>query len=214
MDLYLDSASLADLEPLLATGLFRGVTTNPLILQRAGVRLDEVPDLVRALRTLTDEVFVQTRTAHDVDAILDDARALRALGDTIVIKIAATRDGLTAVRRLSDEGVPTLVTAVYDTSQAVLARAAGAQWIAPYLGRIQDAGRDSLAEVRRMAAALDGSGTRVLAASVRSIEVVADLAAAGVDAATVGAAVARDLFTHEATALAVAEFDAAAAALA
>ncbi|MCB2176926.1 MAG: hypothetical protein KQH57_14030 [Actinomycetales bacterium] len=213
MDLYLDSASLADLEPLLATGLFRGVTTNPLILQRAGVRLDEVPDLVRTLQTLTGEVFVQARTARDVAAILDDARALRALGDTVVVKVAATRDGLTAVRRLSDDGVPTLVTAVYDTTQAVLAQAAGARWIAPYLGRMSDAGRDSLAEARRMTAALEGSGTRVLAASVRSVEVVGDLAAAGVDAATVGVAVARDLFTHEATARAVAEFDAAVAAL-
>ncbi|MFP3713844.1 transaldolase family protein [Puerhibacterium sp. TATVAM-FAB25] len=213
MDLYLDSADIAALGPLLATGLFRGVTTNPLILQRANVRLDEVPTLVEWLLERTDgDVFVQT-TAQDADDIKREGSRLRAMSDRLVVKVPATRDGLTATRRLVDAGVPTLVTAVYGPRQAVLAAAAGAQWIAPYLGRMTEAGRDGHEQVARMVQVLRGSGTRTLVASIRSPEDVVGLAAAGADAVTLGADVAQALFDEPLTEAAVAQFDAAAAAL-
>jgi transaldolase len=213
MDLYLDSADTAALEPLLATGLFRGVTTNPLILQRANVRLDETPSLVEWLLDRTDgDVFVQT-TAREADDIEREGSKLRAMSDRLVVKVPATRDGLTATRRLVDAGVPTLVTAVYGPRQAVLAAAAGAQWIAPYLGRMTEAGRDGHEQVARMVQVLRGSGTRTLVASIRSPEDVVALAAAGADAVTLGVDVAQALFDEPLTEAAVAQFDAAAAVL-
>jgi transaldolase len=213
MELYLDSADTTALAPLLATGLFRGVTTNPLILQRAGVRLDAVPTLVEWLLERTDgDVFVQT-TAQGADDIEREGSTLRGLSERLVVKVPATREGLTATRRLADAGVPTLVTAVYGARQAVLAAAAGARWIAPYLGRMTEAGRDGHGQVARMVQVLQGSGTKVLVASIRSPEDVVTLAASGADAVTLGASVAQELFEEPLTEVAVAQFDDAVAAL-
>lgn len=213
MRLYLDCADRADLGPLLDTGLFAGVTTNPLILQRGGVRLAEVPQLVRWLLDRgSAEVFVQT-TAADTTAIVAEGRDLRRLSDRLVVKIPATRDGLGAARRLSDEGVPVLITAVYHPKQALTAAAAGARWIAPYVGRMTEQGRDGQEQVAQMHRLLAGTGTAVLAASIRSTDDVRRLALAGVDAVTVGAAVARELFDEPLTDAAVADFDRAVAEL-
>ncbi|MBD3780632.1 MULTISPECIES: transaldolase family protein [unclassified Cellulomonas] len=214
MLLYLDAADTTALEPLLATGLFRGVTTNPLILQRGGVRLSGVPELVGwLLGHGSREVFVQT-TAHDVDAVVREGHELRALSDRLVVKVPATSEGLAATRRLADDGVPVLVTAVYHPRQAVLAAAAGARWIAPYLGRMTESGRDGHALVAQMVRVLAGTGTGTLVASVRTPDDVVTLAEAGADAVTLAPDVARGLFAEPLTDAAVAQFDAAAAALA
>lgn len=214
MRLYLDSADRAALAPLLDTGVFGGVTTNPLILERAGVRLAEVPGLVGwLLDRCPGEVFVQT-TADDVDGIVREGRDLRAVSDRVVVKVPASRSGLTAAGRLAAEGVPVLVTAVHHARQALLADAVGAAWIAPYLGRMDAAGRNGREEVLRMQALLRGTGTRVLVASVRDAAQVVDLAALGVDAFTVGPEVAEQLLGEPLTDAAVIEFTRAAAALA
>jgi TalC/MipB family fructose-6-phosphate aldolase len=213
MRLYLDCADRAELAPLLDTGLFGGVTTNPLILQRGGVRLAEVPALVDwLLERGTAEVFVQT-TAADADRIVAEGRELRALSDRVVVKIPATTAGLTAARRLADQEVPVLVTAVYHAVQALTALAAGARWIAPYVGRMTEQGRDGHEQVAQMQRILTGSSTGVLAASLRSAEDVRRLALLGVEAVTVGAPVARALLTEPLTEAAVADFDRAVAQL-
>ncbi|GAA2726681.1 transaldolase family protein [Cellulomonas aerilata] len=207
MDLYLDSADREALGPLLRTGVFAGVTTNPLILERAGVRLGEVPELTRWLLDAgAREVFLQTTTS-DVEAVVAEGHALRALSDRVVVKVPATVAGLTATAELARAGVPTLLTAVYHVRQAVLARAVGAAWIAPYLGRMTEAGRDGRRHVEQMQGILTGSGTRVLVASIRSVDDVHRLAVAGIDAVTVSAAVARELLEEPLTAAAVDQFD-------
>jgi TalC/MipB family fructose-6-phosphate aldolase len=211
--LYLDSADRTALAPLLETGLFGGVTTNPLILQRAGVRLGEVPALVEwLLARCPGEVFVQT-TADGVDEITREGRELRTLSERLVVKIPASTEGLTAARRLAAEGVPVLLTAVYHARQALLADAAGAAWIAPYLGRMDAAGRNGREQVLRMQALLRGTRTRVLVASIKDAEQVTDLAALGVDAFTFGTGVAEQLLRDPLTEAAVAEFAQAASSL-
>lgn len=213
MKLYLDSADLAAVTPLLATGLFAGVTTNPLILQQAGVRLDQVPRLVADLTAAgSSTVFVQTveRTA---DAVVDEGRRLADLGEHVVVKVPADREGLTATVRLARSGVPVLVTAVHHARQAVLAAAAGAWGIAPYVGRMDDAGRGGLAQVAQMQRILDGSPTRVLAASVRVVDVVHELALLGVHSVTMSPAVAAGVLADGLTDRAVDEFAEAARAL-
>lgn len=213
MRLYLDSADRDDLAPLLDTGLFTGVTTNPLILQRGGVRLAQVPELVRWLLDRgTAEVFVQT-TRSEVDDLVAEAHELRRLSDRLVVKIPATVAGLSATRRLADQDVPVLVTAVYHAQQAITAAAAGARWIAPYLGRMTEQGRDGHGQVAQMQQILAGTGTEVLAASLRTADDVRRLALAGVAAVTVGAPVARALLAEPLTDAAVADFDRAVAAL-
>jgi transaldolase len=204
--LYLDSADRTALTPLLGTGLFGGVTTNPLILQRAGVRLADVPALVEwILGRCSGEVFVQT-TLDGVDEIVHEGRDLRRLSERLVVKIPASTAGLTAARRLADEGAPVLLTAVYHARQALLADAAGAAWIAPYLGRMDAAGRNGREQILQMQTLLRGTGTRVLVASIKDAEQVTDLAARGVDAFTVGPEVAEQLLEEPLTEAAVAEF--------
>ena len=207
MDLYLDSADITALRPLLRTGLFAGVTTNPLILRSAGERLRHVPTLVRELVELTDQVFVQAPGTSDVEQIVGQARELRALSDRVTVKVVATRAGLTAARRLADEGVPVLVTAVYGVRQALLAAAAGADWVAPYLGRISESGRDGVAEVARIGAALGASPTRLLVASVRDLPTVEALAVARTDAATIGVDLATASFEDDLVHAAARQFD-------
>ncbi|GAA4701781.1 fructose-6-phosphate aldolase [Pseudonocardia yuanmonensis] len=211
MRLYLDSADRDALGPLLETGLFGGVTTNPLILHRAGIRQHEGPALVD---WLVDQgcghVFVQT-TADDAAGTVQEGLELRGLSDRVVVKIPATVAGLTAARRLADDGVPVLVTAIYHARQALLANAAGARWIAPYLGRMGAARRNGREQVLTMQTLLRGTATRVLVAGIKDVQQVVDLAALDVDAFTLGTDLAEQLLQESLTEDAVAEFSCATA---
>ncbi|WP_024285959.1 transaldolase family protein [Cellulomonas sp. KRMCY2] len=212
MTLYLDSADRDALAPLLATGLFAGVTTNPLLLARAGLTSADLPALhdwavAHGART----VFLQT-LGTDVDQIVREGENLRALSERVVVKVPATRAGLTATRRLADSGVPLLVTAVYRASQALLAQAAGAQYIAPYLGRMTAAGRSGYEEILAMRRILTETTLEILVASIKDVEAVIALAAAGVPSFTVGPELAAKLLDDDLSNAAAQEFEAIALA--
>lgn len=209
MHLYLDTADRSAAEDLLATGLFRGVTTNPTILQRASLGVADIPDVYRwATGAGVQEVFFQA-WGEDTATLVERGRRLRALGDEVVVKLVASRSGTAACARLSAEGVPTLLTAVYDPGQAVAAAAAGATYIAPYLRRLTAAGRDGLGDVLAMHELLTatGSGTKVLLASIPDVPSMVTLARHGVDCFTMAPAIAEQLFTDELTAAADEEFE-------
>jgi len=202
MRLYLDTADRAAAESLLATGLFAGVTTNPTILQRAGVGVADIPDIYRwATAAGAREVFFQA-WGEDTATLVARGRDLRALGDEVVVKLVASRVGTAACARLSGAGVPTLLTAVYDPGQAIVAAAAGATYIAPYLRRLTAAGRDGSGDVLAMHELLTatGSATRVLLASIPDVPSMVALARHGVDCFTMAPAVAEDFFADELTA--------------
>jgi len=206
MRLYLDSADRVALVPLLDTGIFGGVTTNPLILRRAGLGRADVPPLVEWLLARgCGEVFVQT-TAGNADDIVREGLGLRTLSDRLTVKIPADTVGLTATRRLAAEGVPVLLTAVYHARQALLADAAGAAWIAPYLGRMDAAGRNGREQILRMRDLLRGTRTRILVASIKDTDQITDLAALGVDAFTFGPGIAQELLHDPLTDEAVVDF--------
>jgi TalC/MipB family fructose-6-phosphate aldolase len=214
MRLYLDTADRAAAESLLATGLFTGVTTNPTILQRAGVGVADIPDIYRwATAAGAREVFFQA-WGQDTATLEQRGRELRALGDEVVVKLVASRAGTAACARLSAAGVPTLLTAVYDPGQAIAAAAAGATYIAPYLRRLTAAGRDGSGDVLAMHELLTatGSTTKVLLASIPDVPSMVALARHGVDCFTMAPAVAEDFFTDELTAEADRTFEKAVAA--
>lgn len=209
MRLYLDTADRAAAEELLATGLFAGLTTNPTILRRSSLGVDSLPEIYAwATAAGAAEVFLQA-WGEDSGTLLDRGLRLRDLGDEVVVKLVASRAGTTACGQLAARGVPTLLTAVYDPAQAVVAAAARATYIAPYLGRLDDAGRDGLAEVTAMHEVLTAtrSSTRVLMASVREPSVVVTMARRGVDHFTFSPDVAGRFFSDELTAAAVQEFE-------
>ncbi len=210
MTFYIDSADRELIEELWPTGIFRGVTTNPTILSRSGLGQDDLPALYTWLTDLGVDTFYAQVLGTTADAMLTSAARLLELGP-VVVKVPATAAGFQVARKLVADGVRVLLTAVYHPVQAVAARDLGIQGVAPYVGRMTDAGRDGLGAVALMQQAIGSEPTRILAASLRSLDDVATLAAAGVPDFTLGASVARALVEDELTRRAVAEFEAAAA---
>ncbi|KTS04712.1 transaldolase family protein [Microbacterium testaceum] len=204
--LYLDGAERSELEPLLATGLFAGVTTNPTILDRAGLTGDDVESLLAWSRDRGVGTFFAQATGEDLPELRRSATRLATLGSDVVVKLCATVEGLTVGRELTRSGSRILITAVYHPMQMALADAAGAEFIAPYVGRATDRGRDGIELVRRMAAIT--RTPRILAASLRSPEQVAEALAAGAQDVTLSPAVARAALRDELTMAAAAEFEA------
>ena len=207
--LYLDTADRSAAESLLATGLFYGLTTNPTILQRASKGIADLKDIYRwAIDAGAREVFFQA-WGSDPPSLIERGQWLRDLGQEVVVKFVATRAGATACAALAARGAPTLLTAIYDPGQAIVAAAAGATYIAPYLGRLNDAGRQGIAEVVAMHEVLvaTGSTTKVLLASIRSVPDMVALARHGVDCFTMAPVVAEQFFTDPTTAEAARTFE-------
>lgn len=211
--LFLDSAEQGAWERLLPTGIFHGVTTNPLLLERAGLpcTVEVLARLAaRAAALHAREIHLQAWGADDKEMASTGARlADLAAGPTaVVVKVPATVDGFRAAARLRAAGIAVTMTAVYAPGQVLAAAALGAAYAAPYLGRLDDAGRDGRHVLLEMQAILRGSraGTRLLAASLRQAERVVELAGAGLDTFTFGPEVADALLQDELTDAAAAAF--------
>jgi TalC/MipB family fructose-6-phosphate aldolase len=205
--LYIDAADRSLIEELWGSGVFAGVTTNPTILDRADLGQRDVPDLYRWLTDLgVGTVYLQV-VGRTRDEMLRSAEELRALGP-VIVKVPATPAGFAAAGTLVEEGAQVLLTVVYHPVQALMARDMGIQGVAPYVGRMTDAGRDGVGSVLAMQQAIGAEPTRILAASLRSADDITRLAAAGVPDFTLGAALARSVLDDELTRAAAEEFEA------
>lgn len=210
MKFFIDTADVHAIAPLIKTGVFYGVTTNPTILKTAGIKARSFHDFARnQIRCGAQEVFFQS-WGENADELTTCGRFLFNDEPQIVVKLPCTREGLGAASRLSQDGIKTCITAVYAAHQALLASAVGAAYVAPYLGRMNDAGRDGHALIAQMANALrqGHSQTKILAASIRTVEDVMTLAQNGVDCVTVNPTIANLLFEEALTQEAVVRFDA------
>jgi transaldolase len=215
--LFLDSADPADWERWLPTGIFHGVTTNPLLLERAGQKctVDNLALLAaRAGNLGAREIHLQT-WGPEPEAMFERGSMLAYLAKphmAVAVKVPVTEGGLAVARRLAGHGAQVTLTAVYEPAQVVAAAAFGAAYAAPYLGRMSDAGRDGPAEVRAMHEILTftGSTTRLLTASLRQADQVVDLARQGLDTFTFGPGVAKQLLKSDLTDAAAADFQRAA----
>jgi transaldolase len=207
--LYVDSADVDRVSRLLAAGVVHGVTTNPTILERGGRTAAEIPDLYARWESEgAREIFFQT-WGGDTASFLRNAEGIRALGDRVAVKVPATADGFAAASALVRDGATVLVTAVYSIAQALACASIGAHYIAPYLGRMRDAGIDGDAVIARMQEVCDGSGSNVLAASLRSADDITGLRLAGVPYFTAAPDVIDQVLFHEVSDSSAAEFDAA-----
>jgi transaldolase len=217
LSLLLDSADPDAWDEWLPSGLFQGVTTNPTLLRRAArpCRLDELERLTHgALDRGLREIHLQA-WGGDAETLSACGAALGALAPgRVLVKLPITRSGAEAGRRLIDTGVPVTFTACYEVHQVLLAAALGARYIAPYLGRIGDLGRDGHADLIAMQRALEGvdATTRLLVASLRHPSDLSRLTAAGVTCFTLAPAVVAELFSAAPTAEAAAQFERDAAA--
>ena len=210
--LLLDSADPAAWAEWLPSGLFHGVTTNPTLLLRAArpCRLDELERITReVLDRGMQEIHLQA-WGCDAEALAACGAGLAALAPgRVLVKLPITRAGAEAARRLIHADVPVTFTACYTVPQVLVAAALGARYIAPYLGRIGDLGRDGHADLIAMQQALDGVGatTRLLVASLRDPTDLTRLAAAGVGCFTLAPPVAAALFAAAPTVEAAAQFE-------
>jgi transaldolase len=218
--LFLDSADPAAWQRWLPTGIFHGVTTNPVLLERAGQKctVDHLAELAARARELgAREIHLQT-WGDDASVLYERGAMLGYLANphlSVAVKVPATRLGLPVARRLAGHGVRITLTAVFEPGQVVAAAGFGAAYAAPYLGRLTDAGRDGAAAAEAMHEILarTGSGTRLLTASIRSAGIVVDLARRGLDTFTFGPDVAEELLASELTSAAAADFERAAEAM-
>jgi TalC/MipB family fructose-6-phosphate aldolase len=208
MSLYIDSADQAEVTRLLATGLFSGVTTNPSILDRAGLGSRDVPAVIEwATAAGAERVFAQV-WGDTADAIVSRARALRAVSDRVVVKVAYSAHGITAARELADDG-DVLITGIHRGWQVVPVLASRAAYVAPFVARMDTSGRDGMAETIAMQKAVDATnaGLQVLAGSVRTPDQILTLIQAGVRNVTFGPAVWQEFFEDDVTLEAVANFE-------
>ncbi|WP_293900723.1 fructose-6-phosphate aldolase [Phenylobacterium sp.] len=198
MQLFLDTTDTAVLKDLAATGLVDGVTTNPTLIARSGRNMLEV--IAEICGIVGGPVSAEV-ASMETAGMLAEGRKLAAIAPNIVVKVPLTRDGLIATREFAAEGIQTNVTLCFSASQALLAAKAGASYISPFIGRLDDvgaAGMDLIAEIRAIYDNYDFD-TEILAASIRSPAHVAQAAMAGADCATIPPDVFAALFKHPLT---------------
>ena len=207
MKFFADTADTADIASLAATGLLDGVTTNPSLIAKSGRNFLEV---ICEIATLTTGPVSAEVVAADTAGMLREAEVLRKLGDNICIKLPLTMDGLTACKALSDEGVMTNVTLCFSANQALLAAKAGATFISPFVGRLDDVGFDGMILIEDIKMIYDNYAfdTEILVASVRHPVHVLQAAKLGADVATMPPAVIRALANHPLTDKGLAAFNA------
>ena len=199
MKFFVDTADVAEIEDLAATGLVDGVTTNPSLIMKSGRDFFEVIAEICALvpGPVSAEVAATT-----VDGMLAEAARLTPIAPNVTIKVPLTWDGLKATKRLTADGVKVNVTLCFSAAQALLAAKAGATYISPFVGRLDDIGQDGLdliSDICQIYAQYESLQTEVLVASVRSPGHVIEAAKMGAHVATLPPAVLRQLALHPLT---------------
>jgi transaldolase len=198
MKFFVDTADVAEIKDLASTGLLDGVTTNPSLMAKAGRPYLEV---LREICEAVDGPVSAEVTATDVKAMLAEGRHLAKISVNIAVKVPLTVDGLKACKALSDEGTMVNVTLCFSAAQALLAAKAGATFISPFVGRLDDIGVDGMhliAEIVEIYTNYDFA-TEVLVASIRGPAHVVEAAKMGADVATIPPAVLRQLYAHPLT---------------
>jgi transaldolase len=197
--LFLDTANIDEIREAVGWGVISGVTTNPTLVAREQGRT-----FAEILREITDVVpgpVSAEAISLDAPGMIAEARTLAAAAENIVVKIPMTPEGLKAAKTLAGEGIRTNVTLVFSANQALLAALAGASYVSPFVGRLDDAGHDGMQVVRDIAQIFEihGLESEIIAASIRHPLHVIDAAKAGADIATVPMKVLRAMVSHPLT---------------
>lgn len=198
MQLFIDSANVDDIREIAAWGVLSGVTTNPSLAAKEG--RDFLTMLAEICALVSGDVSAEV-IATDTAGMLSEADPLLAVAPNVIIKLPLTPNGLAACRVLSDRGVRTNVTLCFSPTQALLAAAAGATYVSPFVGRVDDTANDGIALLEDICTIFTTQGitTKVLAASLRHPQHVVQAALAGADVATLPAPVFRQMVRHPLT---------------
>lgn len=198
MKFFLDTANLDEIRSALKWGIVDGVTTNPSIIAREGNALE---DQIAAICELVDGPVSAEVVATEAREMIGHGRELAAVHENVVVKVPMTRDGIEACAALSREGIRVNVTLCFSAGQALVAAKAGAYFVSPFAGRLDDIGQTGMDLIRQCVAIFDGYGfkTQVLAASLRGTAHVVEAALAGAHIATLPLKVLDGLFSHPLT---------------
>lgn len=208
MKFFVDTADINEIRALADTGMLDGVTTNPSLVAKSG---RDFFDVLREICGVVPGPVSAEVAATTADAMIAEGRKLAAIAKNIAIKVPLTWDGLKACRTLTDEGTMVNVTLCFSANQALLAAKAGATFISPFLGRLDDIGQDGMALIREIRTIYDNYSafsTEVLAASIRHPVHVTQCAIAGADVATIPPGVLKQLIAHPLTEKGLAQFGA------
>ena len=200
MKFFLDSANLKDIRWAVQAGLIDGITTNPSLLARQAGDVDP-QDVLKEICSLVDGPVSAEVVAVDTDGMVAEGRRLAGLADNVVVKIPMIEPGLIAVRRLTAEGIKTNVTLCFSSVQCLVAAKAGATYVSPFIGRLDDVGQVGMDVIRETRTIFDNYdlATQILAASLRHPRHVAEAAMIGADVATLPPDVLRKLLLHPLT---------------
>ncbi len=199
MKFFVDTADTAEIKALAASGLLDGVTTNPSLIAKSGRK---ILDVIAEICEIVDGPVSAEVAATDYDGMMREAAVLRAIAHNVTVKLPLTPDGLRACRMLSGEGVMTNVTLCFSAAQAILAAKAGATFVSPFVGRLDDIGQDGMELIDEIVTIYDNYedfDTQVLVASVRNPIHVTAAAKIGAHVVTLPPNVLRMLYAHPLT---------------
>jgi transaldolase len=200
MKFFLDTASLKDISWASQAGLIDGVTTNPSLLAKQAGDLDP-RDVLKEICSLVEGPVSAEVVAVEADAMVREGQSLARIADNIVVKIPMLEAGMMAVRRLAAEGIRTNVTLCFSSVQCLIAAKAGATYVSPFIGRLDDVGQDGMDVIREARQIFDNYtlATQILAASMRHPRHIVEAAMIGADVATLPPDVLRKLLQHPLT---------------
>ncbi|EAC8278255.1 fructose-6-phosphate aldolase [Listeria monocytogenes] len=198
MRFFIDTANVEEIKKANRMGFIAGVTTNPSLVAKEGRDFNEV---IQEITSIVDGPISGEVVSLEADEMIAEGRVIAKIHPNMVVKIPMTGEGLAAVKVLTEEGIKTNVTLVFSTTQALLAARAGATYVSPFLGRLDDIGDDGLVLIRDIADIFEiyGIPTEIISASVRHPIHVIECAKAGADIATVPFKVFEQMLKHPLT---------------
>ena len=199
MKFFIDTANIAEIKEIEAWGVLDGVTTNPSLIAKEKDVVFE--DVIEEIAYLVDGPISAEVTAADSEGMIAEGKKLAAIHKNIVIKVPMNEEGLKAIRALKKEGIRTNCTLIFSVNQGLLAMAAGASFISPFIGRLDDIGHDGMELVWDLAEVMDyyGYDCEMIAASIRHPQHVKEAAEAGAHIATVPYKVFKQMLKHPLT---------------
>jgi transaldolase len=208
MKFFIDTANLKEIKEAYDLGVLDGVTTNPSLMAKEGIGGDKVRAHYKAICDIVDNNVSAEVISTDLEGMLREGRELAKIDNKIVVKIPMIRDGVKAIKKLTSEGIRTNCTLIFSAGQALLAAKAGASYVSPFIGRLDDVGQDGLELIVQIRQIFDNYAykTEILAASIRHTIHLLKCAEIGADVATCPLKVITDLLNHPLTDAGLAKF--------
>lgn len=209
MKFFIDTANLSQIKEANALGILDGVTTNPSLMAKEGIKgAEAVLNHYRAICEIVEGDISAEVIATDYDGIIAEGKVLAALHPNIVVKVPMIRDGIKAIKWFSDNGIKTNCTLVFSAGQAILAAKAGATYLSPFIGRVDDSGWDGMQLIKQIANifSIQGYNTQILAASIRNANHIIQCAEAGAHVITSPLEPILGLLKHPLTDIGLAKF--------